>query len=62
MEGEDDDNARNPGDRPFRKPWRDDMNGKSKPQRRAKPGAALALAKRESAAIVPSQGTRMTFN
>ena len=61
-EGEDNESTRNSGDRSFSKPWRDGLNTKSKPQRRAKPGAALALAKRESTAIVPSQGTRMTFN
>lgn len=32
-----------------------------RPGRRAKPGAALALAQRETYAIVPSQGTKMTF-
>lgn len=32
-----------------------------RPAHRAKPGAALALAQREKVAIVPSQGTRMTF-
>lgn len=33
-----------------------------KPQRvRTKPGAALALAKRETAAIVPSQGKKIVF-
>ena len=31
------------------------------PKTRPKPGAALALAKRESAAIVPSQGHKITF-
>ena len=31
------------------------------PKSRPKPGAALALAKRESAAIVPSQGQKITF-
>ncbi len=30
-------------------------------KRRPKPGAALALAKRENVAIVPSEGTRITF-
>jgi hypothetical protein len=30
--------------------------------RRAKPGAALAMAKRETVAIVPSTGTRVTFS
>lgn len=34
---------------------------KSKFNRRPKPGAALALAKREKFAIVPSEGSRMTF-
>lgn len=34
---------------------------KGKPRGRPKPGAALALAKRESAAIVPSQGQKITF-
>lgn len=38
------------------------MNGKQKgPRVRPKPGAALALAKRESAAIVPSKGQKITF-
>jgi len=32
-----------------------------KPKGRPKPGAALALAKRESAAIVPSLGQKITF-
>lgn len=31
------------------------------PKSRPKPGAALALAKRESAAIVPNQGQKITF-
>lgn len=31
------------------------------PKSRPKPGAALALAKRESAAILPSQGQKITF-
>ncbi|KDR84131.1 hypothetical protein GALMADRAFT_219961 [Galerina marginata CBS 339.88] len=31
------------------------------PKSRPKPGAALALAKRESAAIIPSQGRKITF-
>ena len=31
------------------------------PRTRPKPGAALALAKRESAAIIPSQGQKITF-
>jgi RNA recognition motif-containing protein len=31
------------------------------PKNRPKPGAALALAKRESAAIVPSQGKKVVF-
>src|SRR5271168_1035233 len=31
------------------------------PNTRPKPGAALALAKRESAAILPSQGHKITF-
>ena len=31
------------------------------PKSRPKPGAALALAKRESAAILPSQGHKITF-
>ncbi|KAF8165735.1 hypothetical protein B0H34DRAFT_794092 [Crassisporium funariophilum] len=31
------------------------------PKTRPKPGAALALAKRESAAIIPSQGQKITF-
>jgi hypothetical protein len=31
------------------------------PKTRPKPGAALALAKRESAAILPSQGHKITF-
>jgi RNA recognition motif-containing protein len=31
------------------------------PKTRPKPGAALALAKRESVAIVPSQGKKITF-
>jgi RNA recognition motif-containing protein len=31
------------------------------PRVRPKPGAALALAKRESAAIIPSQGQKITF-
>jgi hypothetical protein len=31
------------------------------PKTRPKPGAALALAKRESVAIVPSQGQKITF-
>ena len=31
------------------------------PKMRPKPGAALALAKRESAAILPSQGHKITF-
>ena len=31
------------------------------PRTRPKPGAALALAKRESAAIIPSQGHKITF-
>jgi len=31
------------------------------PKNRPKPGAALALAKRESAAIVPAQGHKITF-
>lgn len=34
---------------------------KGRPRGRPKPGAALALAKRESAAIVPSQGQKITF-
>lgn len=45
--------------RDTRKPGRD---GKLKgPRNRPKPGAALALAKRESAAILPSQGQKITF-
>jgi len=35
--------------------------GGRKPKGRPKPGAALALAKRESAAIVPSLGQKITF-
>ena len=31
------------------------------PKTRPRPGAALALAKRESAAILPSQGNKITF-
>ncbi len=38
-----------------------DNRNKGKPRGRPKPGAALALAKRESAAIVPSQGQKITF-
>lgn len=42
--------------------WRDRGDwDKGKPRGRPKPGAALALAKRESAAIVPSQGQKITF-
>ena len=39
-------------------PRQDDKNSK---HRRPKPGAALAMAKRENVAIVPSEGTRLTF-
>lgn len=39
-------------------PIREMANSK---HRRSKPGAALAMAKRESVAIVPSTGTRLTF-
>ena len=40
---------------------RGDEQRKKGPRSRPKPGAALALAKRESAAIVPSQGQKITF-
>lgn len=54
-------NTQENSQRTFGKPKRDDRNGRPRPERRSKPGAALALAKRESVAIVPSQGTRLTF-
>ncbi|KAH8113327.1 RNA-binding domain-containing protein [Phellopilus nigrolimitatus] len=34
----------------------------TRPSKRTKPGAALALAQREKYAIVPSEGTRLTFS
>ncbi|OCH90967.1 hypothetical protein OBBRIDRAFT_559083 [Obba rivulosa] len=40
---------------------REDRHNDKRPRPRAKPGAALALAKRESAAIVPSQGKKIVF-
>ncbi|EJD00946.1 RNA-binding domain-containing protein [Fomitiporia mediterranea MF3/22] len=40
--------------------WNSKM--KSKPTKRPKPGAALALAQREKYAIVPSEGTRLKFS
>ncbi|KAJ3573018.1 hypothetical protein NP233_g2697 [Leucocoprinus birnbaumii] len=54
---------------PFSKPNRQDGDrrrgnndrDKGRPRGRPKPGAALALAKRESAAIVPSQGQKISF-
>ena len=44
-----------------RTPSRGDEQRRKGPRSRPKPGAALALAKRESAAIVPSQGQKITF-
>lgn len=41
-----------------RKSWRE---GDRESRHRPRPGAALALAKRESTAIVPSEGTRIKF-
>ncbi|KAF9006706.1 hypothetical protein BDQ17DRAFT_1239236 [Cyathus striatus] len=40
---------------------RDDKPRQKGPRSRPKPGAALALAKRESAAIIPSQGQKIVF-
>lgn len=40
---------------------KEDRNQRNPPRGRPRPGAALALAKRESAAIVPSQGQKITF-
>ncbi|KAJ8517964.1 hypothetical protein ONZ45_g4918 [Pleurotus djamor] len=42
------------------KPWKSGKPGKRE-RIRPKPGAALALAKRESAAILPSQGKKIVF-
>ena len=41
-----------------RRPRRDDDRGS---KRRAKPGAALALAQREKVSIVPSEGQKIKF-
>ncbi|THH05019.1 hypothetical protein EW145_g5103, partial [Phellinidium pouzarii] len=43
-----------------RRPEKDDRNAKPY-HKRTKPGAALALAQREKYAIVPSEGTKLTF-
>lgn len=41
--------------------FKEERNQRRLPRGRPKPGAALALAKRESAAIVPNQGQKITF-
>ncbi|KLO10138.1 hypothetical protein SCHPADRAFT_878411 [Schizopora paradoxa] len=61
VHGDDNGQGDKGGDGSFasRKNERGSKDGYSK--RRPKPGAALALAKRENVAIVPSEGTRITF-
>ena len=49
-------------ERPAKKMRTEEEFSKPRQKRRPKPGAALALAKREQFAIVPSEGTRMTFS
>ena len=44
-----------------RSSFREERGGRKGPKARPKPGAALALAKRETAAIVESQGKKTTF-
>lgn len=43
------------------KSWSTDARPMKGPRHRPKPGAALALAKRESAAILPSSGKKTVF-
>lgn len=52
--------ARDGKDRPAKGDNADGVRHKG-PKTRPKPGAALALAKRESVAIVPSEGKKITF-
>lgn len=44
-----------------RSSFKEERGGRKGPKARPKPGAALALAKRETAAIVESQGKKTTF-
>ncbi|KAI5123378.1 hypothetical protein M0805_006086 [Coniferiporia weirii] len=59
-EGDKNDAAALPPHTRDKRPRQDDRSTKS--YKRTKPGAALALAQREKYAIVPSEGTRLTFS